>query len=124
MHRSRQGILILIVVLGLFCAVLLPVMGQDDIDGRPTTGDRGIVIITNPLPPPLHATIDVTCASGRTFTISTGTKGGTCQSGGEKGVSTCTDSTDGGSGGSTVDCGLDGKGGCTSAVGAGSCTKK
>ena len=124
MHRSRRAILVPIGVLGLLCAaLLLPAMGQDDADGRPIPGDRDInLTITNPFPPPLHATIDVTCASGKTFTISTGTQGGACQSGGEKGVSKC---SDGGDGGATVDCGLDeAKGGCTSAIGAGSCTKK
>lgn len=120
----------LLLVLTVTPILLLPVITSAGTDFKESGSGIFIhprdvdIIISNPLPPTLFATVDVNCPNGGTFTISTGDKGGECATTINQGQVTggiC----NGPSGSAQVTCPPNsGQGACISATGSGSCTKK
>jgi hypothetical protein len=84
---------------------------RQEVPVAPSAGGPGVVF----------ATIDVKCPGGGTFTVSTGTKAGTCSaiySNGQVRTASCQD------GGNTSNLNCDRQSACTSSTGAGTCTVK
>ncbi|CAB5111448.1 hypothetical protein D3OALGA1CA_2050 [Olavius algarvensis associated proteobacterium Delta 3] len=99
-------------------------MENNTYNGNHHADDGPVVICDGTVP--VYATIDVNCKGGKTFTISTGTKGGTCE------VITKGDSVTNGFCGdadakpkpasATVNCHVNGgEGACGKVEGSGSC---
>jgi len=79
----------------------------------------GGVVVVSPgqgVGPSVYASVDLVCGS-RTYTVSTGNKGGECKTGGNGNNGIC---DDGHGNGAEVNC----SSGCSSAKGSGSCTVK
>lgn len=99
-------------------------MGNHEYSENHPDNDGPVVICDGTVP--VYATIDVNCKGGKTFTLSTGTKGGTCEVIEDHGSVTngfCADADAKPKPASaSVNCGVNGgEGACGKVEGSGSC---